>query len=177
MRTAAWETAPQIAVTGCSREMGGEDQNRHDFGKYGVTSLVAQRVKHLPTMWETQVQTLGWEYLLEKEMTAHSSILAWKIPWREEPGGLYSLWGHKELTNIKPNITSEVDWATSLSLFKTVNIYSIVRVLTRLQQWNIRGKHSFSLEDEFAEFSEAFSSELSQTWFSFKGFSSLPEVN
>ena len=43
-------------------------------------SLVAQTVKHLPTMWETWVQSLGWEYLLEKEMATHSSTLAWKIP-------------------------------------------------------------------------------------------------
>ena len=50
------------------------------------TSLVAQMVKHLPTMWETQVQFLGQEDLLEKEMASHSSILVWKIPWMEEPG-------------------------------------------------------------------------------------------
>ena len=54
------------------------------------TSLVAQIVKRLPTMWETQVQTLGQEDLLEKEMATHSSILAWKIPWMEEPGRLQS---------------------------------------------------------------------------------------
>ena len=51
------------------------------------TSLVAQMVKHLPAMRETQVQSLGWEDLLEKEMATHSSILAWKIPWTEEPVG------------------------------------------------------------------------------------------
>ena len=45
-------------------------------------------VKHLPTMWETWVQSLGQEDILEKEMTTHFSILAWKIPWMEEPGGL-----------------------------------------------------------------------------------------
>ena len=45
-------------------------------------------VKHLPTMWETQVQSLSWEDLLEKEMATHFSILAWKIPWKEEPGML-----------------------------------------------------------------------------------------
>ena len=45
-------------------------------------------VKHLPAIWETQVQSLGWEDLLEKEVATHSSILAWKIPWTEEPGGL-----------------------------------------------------------------------------------------
>ena len=52
---------------------------------------MAQRVKHLPTMWETQVQSLGWEGLLEREMATHSSILAWKIPWMEEPGRLQSM--------------------------------------------------------------------------------------
>ena len=53
--------------------------------------MVAQTVKHLPTMQETQFQSLGWEDLLEKEMATHSSILAWKIPWTEEPGRLQSM--------------------------------------------------------------------------------------
>ena len=53
-------------------------------------SLVAQRLKHLPAMRETWVQSLGWEDTLEKEMATHSSILAWRIPWLEEPGGLQS---------------------------------------------------------------------------------------
>ena len=57
----------------------------------GLTSLVAQTVKRLPTMWETRVQSLGLEDLLEKEMATHSSILAWKIPWTEKPGGLQFL--------------------------------------------------------------------------------------
>ena len=52
------------------------------------SSLVAQTVKHLPAMQETQVQSLGPEDLLEKEMATHSSILAWKILWMEEPGRL-----------------------------------------------------------------------------------------
>ena len=51
-------------------------------------SLVAQMVKRLPTMQETQVRSLGWEDPLENEMATHSSIHAWKIPWTEEPGGL-----------------------------------------------------------------------------------------
>ena len=59
---------------------------RLDFG----ASLVAQRIKHLPAMQETWVQSLGWEDPLEKEMATHSSILAWRIPWTEEPGGLQS---------------------------------------------------------------------------------------
>ena len=54
-------------------------------------SLVAQTVKRLPTMRETQVRSLGWEDPLEKEMATHSSILAWRIPWIEEPGGLQSM--------------------------------------------------------------------------------------
>ena len=48
-------------------------------------------VKRLPTMWETWVQSLGQEDPLEKEMATHSSTLAWKIPWMEEPGGLQSM--------------------------------------------------------------------------------------
>ena len=54
-------------------------------------SLVAQTVKHLSAMQETRVQSLGWEDPLEKEVAAHSSILAWKIPWMEEPGKLLSM--------------------------------------------------------------------------------------
>ena len=67
-------------------------------------------VKHLPAMQETQVRSLVWEDLPEKEMAPHSSTLAWRIPWMEEPGRLQSMWsqrvGH--------------DSATSLSLFKLV---------------------------------------------------------
>ena len=55
------------------------------------TSLVAQTVKHLSTMRETRVQSLGWEDPLEKEMAIHSSTIAWKIAWREEPGRLLSM--------------------------------------------------------------------------------------
>ena len=54
-------------------------------------SLVAQRIKHLPAVQENWVRSLGWEGPLEKEMAAHSSILAWKIPWTEEPGRLQSM--------------------------------------------------------------------------------------
>ena len=56
---------------------------------------MAQRLKRLPAMWETWVRSLGWEDPLEKEMATHSSILAWKIPWTEKPGGLQSM-GRKE---------------------------------------------------------------------------------
>ena len=53
-------------------------------------SLVAQRLKRLPARREIRVQSLGWEDPLEKEMATHSSILAWRIPWTEEPGRLQS---------------------------------------------------------------------------------------
>ena len=68
--------------------------------------LVAQRLKHLPAMWETWVRSLGWEDPLEKEMATHSSILAWRIPWTEEPGGLQST-GSQRVGHA---------WATSLTL-------------------------------------------------------------
>ena len=58
-------------------------------------------VKRLSAMLETRVQSLGREDPLEKEMATHSSFLAWKIPWTEEPGGLYSPWGHKESNTTK----------------------------------------------------------------------------
>ena len=58
-------------------------------------SLVAQMVKRLPAMWETQVRSLGWEDPLEKEMAIHSSTLAWKIPWMEEPDRLQPMWSQR----------------------------------------------------------------------------------
>ena len=59
-------------------------------------SLVAQMIKTLPAIPETWVQSLGQEYTLEEGTATYSNILAWRIPWTEEPGGLYSPWGHKE---------------------------------------------------------------------------------
>ena len=72
--------------------------------QYGLE--VAQTVKHLSTMWETRVRSLGWEDPLEKEMAIHSRTIAWKIPWTEEPGRLQSM----------ESQTVGHDWATSLSL-------------------------------------------------------------
>ena len=64
---------------------------------------VAQVVKNLPAVQESRVRSLGWEDPLEKEMATHSSILAWKIPWTEEPGGLQSMGsqrvGHNQVTS------------------------------------------------------------------------------
>ena len=52
---------------------------------------MSQTVKRLPAIWETWVRSLGWEDPLQKEMATHSSILAWEIPWSEEPGRLQSM--------------------------------------------------------------------------------------
>ena len=63
---------------------------------------MAQLVKNLPAMWETWVQSLGWEDSLEEGMATHSIILAWRIPWTGEPGGLQSVGskrvGHNRMT-------------------------------------------------------------------------------
>ena len=64
--------------------------------QYSWAPLAAQMVKNPPAMWETWVQSLGWEDPLEEDMATHSSVLAWRILWTGEPGG-YSPWGHKEL--------------------------------------------------------------------------------
>ena len=71
-----------------------------------AASLVAQRLKLLPAVWETWVRSLGWEDPLEREMAMHSSILAWRISWMEEPGRLQSM-GSQRVRH---------DWATLLSL-------------------------------------------------------------
>ena len=61
-----------------------------------MASLVAQSVKSLSAMWQTQVQSLGGKDPLEKEVTTHSSILAWRTPWTEEPGGVQAMGVAKE---------------------------------------------------------------------------------
>ena len=66
------------------------------YNYINLTSLVAQTVKHLSTMWKTWVRSLGQEDSLEKAMATHSSTLAWKIPWTEELGAGYCPWDRKE---------------------------------------------------------------------------------
>ena len=76
-------------------------------------SLVAQMVKNLPAVQETQVQFLGWYNPLEKRMVTHSSTLAWRIPWTEEPGRLQSMGshrvGHNWVVNTFPFFRVEID--------------------------------------------------------------------
>ena len=79
-------------------------------------SLVAQRLKCLPPMWETRVWSLGHEDPLEKEMATHSSILAWRIPWTEEPGGLQST-GSQRVRH---------DWVTLLTYLEEIKLLYFV---------------------------------------------------
>ena len=77
-------------------------------------SLVAQMVKNLPAMQETWIQSLSWEGPLEKGMATHSSILAWRIPWTEEPGGILSM----QLQRLRH------DWETNIFTF----VYTVVSI-------------------------------------------------
>ena len=76
-------------------------------------SLVAQTVKNLPAMQETQVQSLSWEDPLEKGIATHFSILAWRIPWTEEPGGLQSMGSQKLDTTEQVTLTRGLWWPVS----------------------------------------------------------------
>ena len=69
--------------------------NIYNIYTYFMASLVAQRLKRLPGMLETQVRSLGWEDPLEKEMATHSSVLAWRIPGTGERGALLSMGSHR----------------------------------------------------------------------------------
>ena len=95
-------------------------------------SLVAQVIKSLPAMWETEVWSLGWEDLLQKEMATHSSILAWKIPWTKEPRGLQSMGTQRIIHNWATNthskfwkfsgvVSSNIFFWTIPSLSQTLN--------------------------------------------------------
>ena len=85
-----------------------------------LCSLVAQRLKHLPPMRETWVQSLVREDPLEKEMVTHSSILAWRIPWTEKPGRLQSAGSQRD----------GHDWANSLSLFILCSTNNLLGLLS-----------------------------------------------
>ena len=100
-----------------------------EFTKYFISFLVAQRLKWLPPMRETWVWSLGWEDPLEKEVATHSSILAWRIPWTEEPCRLQSTGSQ----------TVGHDWATSLS-FTFFHKYSL--------HWRVKRRCRFMVLQE-----------------------------
>ena len=85
--------------------------------------MVVQRLKHLPAMRETWVRSLGWEDPLEKEMATHSTILAWRIPWTEEPGGLQS----KGVTKSQTGLTS-LTHSDSQILYRLSHQGSLIKI-------------------------------------------------
>ena len=104
---------------------------RPSVSKLLSVSPVAQMVKSLPAGWETQVQSLGREDPLEKEMATHSSILAWKIPWMEESGRLQSIGsqkvGHDTVTSLSfssygllPQFRGDITETEKLSNFSKI---------------------------------------------------------
>ena len=92
-------------------------------------------------MQETWVQSLGWEDPLEKEMATHSSILAWKIPWTEEPGGLYNPWGHKESDMTQGLIHKDLHSENCKTLVKDI-MENITRNSSRVLDPNINSNIS-----------------------------------
>ena len=89
--------------------------------------LVAQTVKNLPAMQKTQVLSLGCEGPLEKDMATHSSILAWRIPWGKEPGGLLSIGLQR----------GRQDWATNTFTFK-----HLLETRKFIQLWSLKKIHT-----------------------------------
>ena len=104
-------------------------------------SLVAQWVRSLPALWESCVWSLGWEDPLEKEVATHSSILAWRIPWTEKPGGLQSMGSQR----------AGHDWVTDtfkVWLYHAFNWKGDIRKKTKTKTQDIVSykKHSLDLD-------------------------------
>ena len=104
----------------------------------GGASLVAQRLKCLPALWETCIWSLGQEDPLEKKRETHSSILAWRIPWMEEPCGLLSMGSQRVRHN----------WATYIScsgIYSAKIFWSLVFPNVCFMCWWYNGEHSKSV--------------------------------
>ena len=132
----SWNVCPPTDSTSVEREWA-ENLSLNSGSPWrwfgSPTSLVAQMVKRLSTMWETWVQSLGQEDPLEKEMAIHSSTIAWRIPWTEEPGRLQSM-GLQRVRH---------DWATSLHLhpviqWATFTDYFLCSEITSCILWYMR---------------------------------------
>ena len=99
-----------------------------------VAFLMSEMVRNLPAMQETWVWSLGREDTLEKGMAIHSSILAWRIPWTEDPGGLYSPWGRRV----------RHDWVTNTLLFCLILMKGCA--LSKARVWQLGGSHNLSFD-------------------------------
>ena len=138
-----WDTKAQKCAVANQDYISNQCQSQ-DLNLGILASLAAQRLKHVPPMRETRVWSLGREDSLEKEMATHSSILVWRIPWMEEPGGLQSM-GLQRVGH---------DWVTSLSLSEEKNCSHLDLCFF----WD----HSMSLLSSF--FSSWWTGEKSECW-------------
>ena len=109
-----------------NRPSGLNNYNLFSHSSGGWASQVAQTVKNLPVMWETQVRSLGLEDPLEKAMATHSSILAWRIPWTEEAGGLQPMGSQRVRHNWAINSTTG-GWKSKI---KVLAVWCLVRELS-----------------------------------------------
>ena len=107
-------------------------------------SLVAQTVKGLPAIQETCVRSLGQKNPLEKEMVTHSCILAWRIPWTEEPGGLQGPpWGHKE-SHTTEQLTLLLSRGRSRDYFQMFGLSPSICPVVQEKRMACGFKHQFS---------------------------------
>ena len=113
---------------------------------FSRASLIAQLVKNLPAVWETWVRFLGWEDPLEKEMATYSSILAWRLPWTEEAGGLQSTGSWEPDTPEQLNSTARFlspakwqrwDLAYTFSVFYTCYEEMQFQIASFISSWKI----------------------------------------
>ena len=116
-------------------------------------SLMAQTVKNLPAMWKTWVQSLGQEDPLEERMAAHPSILAWRIPWTEEPGGLQSMGSQRAGHDLAID-TSTTDFITTdlFLQYKTIILTKRCSKGIRSKNWDIFTALTFFSVKEKAKF-------------------------
>ena len=96
--------------------------------------MVSQTVKNLPAMWETQVQSLSWEDPLEKGMAIHSSILAWRIPWTEEPDKLQFMGSERVRQDWAANTHTHTHTHTWISCFIYLSFLFLIYKMQSLDQ-------------------------------------------
>ena len=121
---------------------------------WACASQVAQLIKNLPAMQETQIWSLGWEDPLEKDMATHSSILAWRIPWTEEPGRLQSMGlqrvGHNwACTHADTDLPLGMGWGRGMrrahqALWNPTNLPTHAHKVESLMQYGQTRGHGFS---------------------------------
>ena len=108
------------------------------------SGILAQMVKHMPAMQETQFQSLSWEDPLEKEIVTHSSILAWKIPWTEKPGRLHSMgsWSRTWLSDLHTHTHTPLRLEFKIFILECMPSFNIIpRVWSISFTWSYRSSY------------------------------------